>query len=487
MAIFSSTDLEQIAKHGLTLDAVNEQLRDFKRGFDYADIVAPLTIGDGIIQMDDDTRRRGIMLYDKYCINHKIVKFVPASGAATRMFRDLYAFLDSGTSNPTVDQVVNNITRMAFYPDLKQYIPDNPTPRDIVSAIINPNGLNYGHMPKAFIKFHASPDGGVTALGEHMAEGAQYATSHDNQVHIHFTISPEHKSGFDALVSQIVDKYAARFNVTYHITTSRQMPHTDTIAVTPDNEPFRDGDGALLFRPAGHGALIENLNQIDADMIFIKNIDNVCTEPRRRDTIDYKCALAGILVMTQEKIFNYLSQINSGHPDADTISEIKTFINGTLGVSVPENNDDLNNMRQILNRPTRVCGVVRNTGEPGGGPFRVRNSDGVVSSQIVESSQIAPDKRHIMERASHFNPVDLICGVRDWRGQKFDLTKFVDAKTGFISEKSQNGRPLRAMERPGLWNGAMAHWNTIFVEVPGTTFSPVKVVSDLLSGAHQYA
>ncbi len=487
MTKFSSTDLQQIAKHGLSLDTVNEQMRDFKRGFDYADIVTPLTIGDGIIQMDDHTRTQGISLYDKYRSNHKIMKFVPASGAATRMFRDLYAFLDSGTSNATVDMVVNQIDRMAFYPDLKPFIPDNPTSRDIVSAIINPNGLNYGHMPKAFIKFHASPNGGVTPLGEHLAEGAQYATSHDNQVHIHFTLSPEHKSGFDALLAKIVNNYAARFNVTYHITTSQQMPQTDTIAVTPDNEPFRDQNGALLFRPAGHGALIENLNQINADIIFIKNIDNVCAEPKRRDTIDYKRALAGMLVMIQEKIFNYLSQMNSGNVNADTLLEMKTFITKTLGISMPTNFDNINDIYQILNRPTRVCGVVRNTGEPGGGPFRVRNGNGVLSPQIVESSQIAPNKRHIMEQSSHFNPVDLICGVRNWRGQKFDLTKFVDTKTGFISEKSQNGRPLRAMERPGLWNGAMAHWNTIFVEVPGTTFSPVKVISDLLSGAHQYA
>ncbi len=484
MTVFSQRDIEQIMRHGLSVADAEKQMADFARGFPYANIVAPASVGDGIVQLDDAARRAAADTYDAYRQNHKIVKFVPASGAATRMFKDLFEFLSSGDRNPVVEKVLQNIDKFAFYDDLKKFISASTMAHDIIAAIIGVDGLNYGNCPKGLIKFHGAGGGARTAAAEHLGEGAEYAVSSDNSVRIHFTVSPEHRTAFESLFAKLVDEYSARYGVAYDITMSEQMAKTDTIAAAPDNTPFRTDDGSLLFRPAGHGALIENLNNIDADIIFVKNIDNVCAEHVRSDTIEYKRALAGVLVQVQAKIFDYISRLD----DADDAvrNEIREFISNTLCVRGASDFDTAQ-IRKILNRPTRVCGVVRNTGAPGGGPFMVRGADGLISPQIVESSQIAPDARDIMDAASHFNPVDLVCAVRNINGDKFDLTKFIDENTGFISDKSKNGRPLRAMEKPGLWNGAMANWNTIFVEVPPTTFSPVKVVSDLLTLPHQQA
>ena len=476
MIEFSNDDILQIEQHGLTPDAVAAQLDAFARGFAFSDIVAPATAGDGVIQLDAEMRRHYIDIYEQYQRTHSVVKFVPASGAATRMFRDLFEFLNTGARNTVTDAVLNNLSRFAFYDDLKKFLPDTPTDTDIIERIVTDAGLNYGHMPKALIKFHRYADSARTALAEHLDEGAEYARGADG-VNIHFTVSPEHRAGFEELLHRLVPEYSARYGVQYNIELSYQKSSTDTIAVNPDNTPFRDADGRLLFRPAGHGALIENLNEIDADLIFIKNIDNVCAASHRGDTIEYKSALAGYLVMLQSKIFDYLN--NTTAPLGDVIQ----FINDNLGVRLSRDatRADCN---RILSRPLRVCGVVRNTGAPGGGLFWVRAADGTVSLQIVESAQIAPDARDIMNTSQYFNPVDLVCATRDASGRHIDLIQFVDENTGFISEKSAGGRPLRAMERPGLWNGAMAGWNTVFIEVPPTTFTPVKVVADLLSAPH---
>lgn len=476
MIEFSNDDILQIEQHGLTPDAVAAQLDAFARGFAFSDIVAPATAGDGVIQLDAKMRRHYIDIYEQYQRTHSVVKFVPASGAATRMFRDLFEFLNTGARNTVTDAVLNNLSRFAFYADLKNFLPDTPTDTDIIERIVTDAGLNYGHMPKALIKFHHYADGARTALAEHLDEGAEYARGADG-VNIHFTVSPEHRAGFEELLHRLVLEYSARYGVQYNIELSYQKSSTDTIAVNPDNTPFRDADGRLLFRPAGHGALIENLNEIDADLIFIKNIDNVCAASHRGDTIEYKSALAGYLVMLQSKIFDYLNKTTA--PLGDVIQ----FINDNLGVRLSRDATRADCDR-ILSRPLRVCGVVRNTGAPGGGPFWVRAADGTVSLQIVESAQIAPDARDIMNTSQYFNPVDLVCATRDASGRHIDLIQFVDENTGFISEKSAGGRPLRAMERPGLWNGAMAGWNTVFIEVPPTTFTPVKVVADLLSAPH---
>ena len=477
---FNDADIKQITDHGLTVDLVEKQLADFARGFPYADIVRPATINDGIFEYDETKTESFIKLYDDMHDDFKITKFVPASGAATRMFRDLFEFLATNNMNDTTDKVVKNIEKFAFWDDLKKFLPTSPTPRDIVSAMLDADKLNLGALPKALIKFHNYPDGARTAAHEHLIEGAEYAETRGT-VDIHFTLSPEHIGKFDELMSQIVPNTEQKFNLNFNITKSIQNPGTDTIAANFDNTPFRDDNGRLVFRPAGHGALIENLNKIDSDIIFIKNIDNITNDAARADTVRYKKLLGGVLISIQQQIFKFMAELNDSTCDTKKLSE---FIKNTLGETLPDGDISTAKYMEILNRPVRVCGVVKNTGAPGGGPFWVRDTDGRNTLQITESSQIAPDSRDIMNKSTHFNPVDLVCGIRDWRGIKFDLTQFIDHNTGFISEKSMNGRDLRAMEAPGLWNGAMAHWHTIFVSVPNTTFTPVKKVSDLLDTAH---
>jgi len=479
MTNFSDADITQINNHGLDIDTVLTQLHNFKTGFPYANIDRPAVGGDGIVIPNDSIANTAIAKYDQYRGTHDIVKFVPASGAATRMFKDLYAFLDSGNINPATQTVLDNLEKFAFYDELKKYLPAHPTPHDIIECILTPHGLNYGALPKALLKFHKYADASRTALSEHLIEGALYAKGKNDTVNIHFTVSPEHRAGFERLLRDIVPQYAREFGVTYNISMSHQMPQTDTIAVNMDNTPFRCDDGTLLFRPAGHGALIENLNNIDADLIFIKNIDNICTDHDRDETVFNKKLLAGIAIDAQEQIFEYIRQIDNGTAD---INAVRDFINTHLGVHT--NIPDAQTARTILNRPLRVCGIIKNTGAPGGGPFWVADNNGTQSLQIVEPGQIAPAQIDVLTRGEFFSPTDLVCATRDINGNKFNLTDYVDSTAGFISEKSQNGRPLRAMERPGLWNGAMARWNTIFVETPIATFTPVKTICDLLDKTH---
>ena len=384
------------------------------------------------------------------------------------------AFPDSETGERD-----ENIERFAFWPELKAVLPEGADDRTVVSCIVK-QGLNYGQKPKGLVTFHAYPDGARKAVEEHLVEGAAYAST-DGVARIHFTVSPEHRAGFESLLAEKVPLYEKRFGIRYEISFSVQKPSTDTIAVNPDNTPFRQEDGSLLFRPAGHGALIENLNEIDADIIFIKNIDNVTTDARRGDTIRYKKVLAGLLLELQEQAFAHLRALEAGTAD---LAEVAAFVEQRLCVKLPAACDAAL-LRAVLDRPIRVCGMVRNEGEPGGGPFWVANPDGTESLQIAESSQISPDDMPLMKSATHFNPVDLVCGVRTSQGGKFDLRRYTDPSTGFISSKSSGGRELRAQELPGLWNGAMARWNTVFVDVPITTFSPVKVVQDLLRPQHQ--
>ncbi len=477
MTEFSTPDTEQIKSHGLTPEIVAQQLADFVCGFPYANITRPATVGNGIIELSDIDITRYAEKYTAAQATKKIVKFVPASGAATRMFRDLFEFLNTGTMNDVTRRVLDNLDKFAFWDDLRQFLPDTPTDRDKIACMLTNAGLDYGNLPKGLIAFHKYDTYSRTALEEHLVEGAQYAAA-NGTVHIHFTVSPEHLAGFRALLARAVPEYSARYGVKYDITMSNQSTSTDTIAVNPDNTLFRTDDGRLLFRPAGHGALIENLNNIDADIVFIKNIDNVTTDELRGDTIKYKHVLAGLLLSLQARAFEYLNNFV-----AYDLNEIRTFIKNDLCVRTSDD-APAEMLRQILNRPIRVCGMIKNIGAPGGGPFWVRDEHGTESLQIVESSQIAPDARDIMNASSHFNPVDLVCGTRDAHGKPFDLTAFVDHKAGFISEKSYGGHALRAMERPGLWNGAMAHWNTVFVAIPASTFTPVKVVTDLLSSSH---
>lgn len=479
-SMFSATDLSQIAQHGLTEETVRRQIENFRRGFPPLPVVRAATAGDGVRVLTAAETAAAAARYDARAGGLRIVKFVPASGAATRMFRELFEFVDEGKRGRGIDTLLENIRRFAFWPELERVLPPDADDCAVVRAVVRDDGLGYGSKPKGLVTFHAYPQGARKAVEEHLAEGAQYAAS-DGTVRIHFTVSPEHRGGFEALLSQRVPCFEARYGVRYDISFSVQKPSTDTVAVNPDLTPFRTGEGRLLFRPAGHGALIENLNGIDADLVFVKNIDNVTTDARRGDTILWKKALAGLLLELQAEAFEWLRALDAGRADPASAAE---FVEKRLCVKLPARSDEAL-LRSILDRPIRVCGMVRNEGEPGGGPFWVAGQDGTESLQIVESSQIAPADRELMRSAAYFNPVDLVCGVRDFRGRKFDLRRYVDPSAGFITAKSSGGRELLAQELPGLWNGAMARWNTLFVEVPVSTFSPVKTVLDLLRPQHR--
>ncbi len=477
--MFTKDDLTQIKQHGLTEAQVERQIENFRSGFPYLQIVRAASADDGVMTLDKEQIAAAVARYEEAAAALDIVKFVPASGAATRMFKELFEFVNDGKYTKGIEQLLDNIEKFAFWEELAQYIvPDSPE-EEIVEEIIK-GGLNYGSKPKGLVTFHAYTDGNRKAVEEHLVEGAAYARRGD-KVRIHFTVSKEHKEGFCELLAAKQPIYEERFGVKYDISFSEQKSSTDTIAVNPDNTPFRTEDGRLLFRPAGHGALIENLNDIEADIIFVKNIDNVTNDAHRADTILYKKALAGVLLQLQQQSFEYVKAMENG---SATLDDVARFVEDKLCVKLPEKWDAAT-LQNILNRPIRVCGVVRNQGEPGGGPFWVKTADGMQSLQIAESSQIAPEDMHLMKSATHFNPVDLVCGVRGVSGEKFDLTQYTDPATGFISSKSSGGRELRAQELPGLWNGAMAKWNTVLVEVPITTFSPVKVVQDLLRPEHQ--
>lgn len=477
--MFTEKDLQQIEKHGLTPDAVERQLENFRRGFPFLKVVRAASPGDGVMVVGDAEAAAAVARYEREADRLGIVKFVPASGAATRMFKELFEFVNEGKRGKGIDTLLDNIGRFAFWPELKAVLPPDADDKATVRAIVK-DGLGYGQKPKGLVTFHAYPEGARKAVEEHLVEGAVYAAAR-GVARIHFTVSPEHIAGFETLLAEKVPVYEQRFGIRYDISFSVQKPSTDTIAVNPDNTPFRQDDGTLLFRPAGHGALIENLNEIDADVVFIKNIDNVTTDAQRGDTIRYKKVLAGILLDLQERAFEYLKALEVGGAELEPIVE---FIEKRLCVKLPGSYDSAM-LRAVLDRPIRVCGMVRNEGEPGGGPFWVGNPDGTQSLQIAESSQIGPDDLPLMRSATHFNPVDLVCGMKNSKGVRFDLRRYTDPSTGFISSKSSGGRDLRAQELPGLWNGAMAKWNTVFVDVPITTFSPVKVVQDLLRPQHQ--
>ena len=477
--MFTEKDLQQIEKHGLTPDAVERQLENFRRGFPFLKVVRAASPGDGVMVVGDAEAAAAVARYEREADRLGIVKFVPASGAATRMFKELFEFVNEGKRGKGIDTLLDNIGRFAFWPELKAVLPPDADDKATVRAIVK-DGLGYGQKPKGLVTFHAYPEGARKAVEEHLVEGAVYAAAR-GVARIHFTVSPEHIAGFETLLAEKVPVYERRFGIRYDISFSVQKPSTDTIAVNPDNTPFRQDDGTLLFRPAGHGALVENLNEIDADLVFIKNIDNVTTDARRGDTIRYKKVLAGILLDLQNRAFEYLKALEVGGAELEPIVE---FIEKRLCVKLPGSYDSAM-LRAVLDRPIRVCGMVRNEGEPGGGPFWVGNPDGTQSLQIAESSQIGPDDLPLMRSATHFNPVDLVCGMKNSKGVRFDLRRYTDPSTGFISSKSSGGRDLRAQELPGLWNGAMAKWNTVFVDVPITTFSPVKVVQDLLRPQHQ--
>lgn len=506
--MLNANDLEQLKAKGISEAQIEEQLANFVKGFPYLEIAASASVEKGIMVIDKEAQASYMEAWDAYLAkNKKIVKFVPASGAASRMFKNLYEFLSADYDVPTnafEQKFFSQIEKFAFYKALNTKCEEN-TGKDIpaliaagnykavVSNLLEEKGLNYGQLPKGLLLFHTYPDSVRTAMEEHLAEGAMYAKNNAGEVNIHFTVSPEHQALFEQLVAEKAPAYEDQFSVKYDVSFSIQKPSTDTIAAAMDNTPFRDKNGKLLFRPGGHGALIENLNDVVADVVFIKNIDNVVPDSFKCATVIYKKVIAGVLISLQQKIFRYLELIDSGKYTHEEVEEMIYFLQNDLCVKNPdtkllEDAELILYIKSKLDRPLRVCGMVKNVGEPGGGPFLAVNPDGTISLQVLESSQIDmkdPAKKAMFEKGTHFNPVDLVCAVKNYKGEKYNLPRYVDKNTGFISFKSKDGRELKALELPGLWNGAMSDWNTVFVEVPIETFNPVKTVNDLLRPEHQ--
>lgn len=485
------------------MEEVGKQIERFRKGFPWMNIVGAATPSRGIVVLDEKGEDEAIAYADSAKVDGK-VKFVPASGAASRMFKDIFAgleILDSGQDvapDQAVSKLAASIEKFAFYtPELFGEPADTAEFRRKTAALVlGPEGLGYGSKPKGVILFHRYPGECRTAFAEHLVEAQEYMRNSDGSANLVVTISPEHRPLFEAALAEVKQRYEKRYGVKYNVTFTFQDKATDTIAVDVKNRPFRKEDDSLLFRPAGHGALIYNLNNVKEELVSIKNIDNVSNERFLPLTSRYKRVLMGKALMLRDKIFAYLRQFDAqGDPASASCRElcdrVENFLDKTLCIQLPLTTDPAERvaiLRSKLNRPIRVCGMVRNQGEPGGGPFIVTGKDGSSNLQVLESVQINmadPRSKEILSHAGHFNPVDLVCCIHDYMGRKFDLLKFVDSDAGFISSKSYQGRELKALELPGLWNGSMSDWNTLFVEVPLETFNPVKVVLDLLRPAHQ--
>jgi hypothetical protein len=493
---------DKISKSGKSLVTVEEQLKRFEKGFPYLPIQRAATAGDGLIKLKENSLKQYISFFEDRALDYEISKFVPASGAASRMFKNLFSFLEQEESKAESDDFLRtffaNIQQFAFAgaldktltktgKSLQQCIADKQY-HHIVKTLLTEEGLNYGNLPKGLLDFHQYGDVAKTPVAEHFTEGENYALGTDGKIRLHFTVSPEHQEAFEEHIAHL-NRGSGNFEVTF----SQQKPETDTIAVTPENEPFYEKDGSILFRPAGHGALLDNLNDLDANIVFIKNIDNVVPDHLKQETIRFKKALGGLLMNIQLQVFSFQNKLERNITELELI-EVENFAKNELSLVFKSDYADLPFSEKVayiaylLHRPIRVCGMVPNTGEPGGGPFWVSEPDGSLSLQIAETSQIDPNDstaQEVLQSATHFNPVDLVCGLKDLHGRKFDLLEFRDPETGFITDKSKDGKALKALELPGLWNGAMSNWITLFVEVPLITFNPVKTVNDLLRKEHQ--
>lgn len=507
---WTDKELKLFKEKGITVSGIEEQIKNFKNGFSYMRLKRAAIGGNGICLPDENEIKEFEQIFSQEPKLTK-VKFVPASGAATRMFKALFEFESSGNisgnakllDNPVYNHVkefFDHLSKFAFYPELAEILKKQGKDindllkkhkyNEILDPLLGSEGLNYRNLPKGLLHFHSYTNEARTAVEEHLVEGAMYAKNADDNVKIHLTVSPEHKEAFEKLISTVRARYEKELKVTYQISYSVQKPSTDTIAVDKENNPFREKNGDILFRPAGHGALLDNLNELNDDIIFIKNIDNVVPDRIKQTTVLYKKVLAGLLIKYREKIFNYLNILEKGANDSQ-LKEIKDFLSAKLCTDIGKKTDNgqlAKLLQQKLNRPIRVCGMVKNVGEPGGGPFLVKNADGSVSLQIVESSQVDPkdpEQQAMLASATHFNPVDIVCCIKNYKGEKFNLHNFVDKNAGFISKKSKDGKSLKALELPGLWNGSMSDWNTVFVEVPLLTFNPVKIVNDLLRPEHR--
>jgi hypothetical protein len=514
--MFTDDDLKQIEKKGIDLKTIEKQLHHFSTGFPFITLSRAATAGDGILSFTEEESGQFILYFESAVRNHSVIKFVPASGAASRMFKLLFEFREKVRRSPdalieyykenglqSIQGFFLGMNRFAFYPEWKELIQSEGhslpgTPEEIlvpaITLLLERSGLDYSNLPKALLKFHMYPEGARIAAEEHLVEAAHYSLGKSGKAEVHFTLSEEHVDKFYERINPILKRYEERFAIKFGISHSIQKPSTDTLAVEENDMPFRNPDGSLLFRPAGHGALLENLQDLDADIIFIKNIDNIVPDRLREDTYKYKKIIGGYLLWVTGMINNFLRKAVSDSVSEEETDQMERFAADKLLLNLPDHFSGLDKkartglLADLLNRPVRICGMVRNEGEPGGGPYWVAESAGNVSLQIVESAQVDftnPDQKNIFNSATHFNPVDLVCSTRDFRGNKFRLDKFRDDDTGLISKKSSGGKVLKAQELPGLWNGSMAKWITLFVEVPIITFNPVKTVNDLLRNEHQ--
>lgn len=514
--MFAEKDIKQIEKKGISLKQVEAQVSRIINGMSYSNLISAATIGNGIECYTLEEISALIRSYEAKQNDLEIVKFVPASGAATRMFKFLFQFLNN--FNPEKDTIesyaekqndnlistfISNLEKFPFYEQVlsktKTLIPNfnnlskNETYLELVKTLLNENGLNYSFLPKGLLPFHKYSNGTATPFQEHLLESTIYASS-NGKANLHFTVSEKHHSYFNAELYKVKVNLEKQTNTIFNVSYSYQNEKTETVALTTNNEIFRNDDESILFRPAGHGALLENLNELNNDIVFIKNVDNIVVAEQNKKLSKYKKMIGGVLLNAQEKAFAYLQELDRNTIEEAKLLEIAAFMSSRLNVVIDEAFDDFTAvdkyeyLKNKLDRPIRVCGMVKNEGEPGGGPFWVKDEHGNISLQIVEFAQIDiknDAQAEIVKNATHFNPTDLVCGVKNYKGEKFDLMNFVDSEAAFITMKTQNGIDIQALELPGLWNGSMAHWNTIFVELPVETFNPVKTANDLLKPVHQ--
>ena len=511
MIDFSEKDIAQLERKGISKEKVYQQIETFEEGIPFVTLKKAAVVNDGIQKIEEGEGQELISFFERVTTRKKLLKFVPASGAASRMFKAMFNFIEAydpksevlsdyvdRTSDTAVQQFVGGMENFPFYREIMQRIEGKHAnagelAHAFIKEMLSEEGMNFGFYPKGLLPFHQCKRGSATPFKEHLKEAALYAKT-TGQAHLHFTISPQHEQMFKKEEAISVPRISQKTDTAFEVSYSFQKTSTDTIAVNNDNTPFRNADGTLLFRPGGHGALIENLDEQDADVIFIKNIDNVVVDENLETVGNSKKMLAGLLLKVQDEAFKFAKKLDSEEVDSSLLQECAQFLQDRLNVRLPDEFTSLSDSKKRvmlmdkIDRPIRVCGMVKNEGEPGGGPFWISNAQGHVSLQIIESAQVntsEPEQESIFKNSTHFNPVDLICGIRNHKGEKYDLLNYVDKKQGFITDKTKDGKELKALELPGLWNGAMAYWNTIFVEVPLVTFNPVKTVNDLLKSSHQ--
>lgn len=522
-SLFSKKDIRQIESSGISSADVEKQLAYYRQGPNYLKLSRPCTVKDGIAPVTSKQRKKLIDLYEREAGRYKLIKFVPASGAASRMFADWFSVIEKGSfgSGELNRKFFRDLKKFPFFPLIKEdktgkELLDKKDIKGLLKFILSPDGLNYGDFPKALIPFHRYPSGnsnshssgtfaGVilnakgnklrTALEEHLLEATGYIAGTSGVSRIHFTLSTEHKQAVTKYLKKIMAKDECFGREKYDITFSFQSVLTNTIAVDEANLPVRDEAGRLVFRPAGHGALLTNLNNLDADFIFVRNIDNIAPELISKENLPFRKMLGGMAMKTQKEIFSFLHDLKAGETDSSYIEKMVKYCSRRLNITFPQSfakqtkKKKVEVLLSLLDRPLRVCGMVKNDGEPGGGPFWLEEKDGSQTLQIVENGHVDkrnPEQSAIWLQAKYFNPVDMVCCIKNYRGEKFVLDNYVDKDAYLISSKNEKGIKLKALEVPGLWNGGMAYWNTVFVELPLRVFNPVKTVYDLLRPEHLY-